>query len=600
MAETDRQSKKPNVFISYSRDDLAFADQLDASLQLGGFETTIDRRGISGGEDWKTRLGALIRDADTVAFVLSPSSAQSPICAWEVAEAVLLGKRIIPVLSRSLEDAKPPRELADRDYIYFYAEPKLPGSGFGPGLLRLAAALNTDLDWLREHTRYLQRATEWDAGGRVANRLLSGPDIALGQAWAARRPKDAPEPTSLQLDFIKASEAEEAHQHDAEARRLREVAEAQAAREQALVEREEAQKREAEQARLVVRRTRIGAAVALVLAVASMGFAFVAYEQREAALQATQRANEQRAIAEEATQRAQSELDSEMKATQQAHEQSELAKAQAELARQNARTADEERDRALLQESHALAILAQEASAAGDQPTAMLLALCALPDPGFGGERPFLSMRPPPWIKRGLETGRQHSWAIGMRSAQRRSAPTERMWSPRPKTRRRGCGIFAAHGRASSPSRDIRMRSSPRRSAPTARTWSRRPWTRRRGCGTCAGRSRPSSPSKGIRIRSSPPRSAPTARMWSQRPWTRRCGCGTCAGRSRPSSPSRDIRIRSSPRRSAPTARTWSRRPWTRRRGCGTCAGRSRPSSPSKGIRKRSTPRRSARTGRMW
>ena len=65
-------------------------------------------------------------------FVLSPSSARSEVCAWEVGEAVRLSKRIIPVLYRSLEDAKPPRELADRDYIYFYSELKSPGSGFGP------------------------------------------------------------------------------------------------------------------------------------------------------------------------------------------------------------------------------------------------------------------------------------------------------------------------------------------------------------------------------------------------------------------------------------------------------------------------------------
>jgi hypothetical protein len=119
MAEPAHLGGKLSVFISYGRDDLDFADQLDASLQLGGFETTIDRRGISGGEDWKTRLGALIRDADTVVFVLSPSSARSDICAWEIEEAVRLGKRIIPVLCRSLEDAKPTQQLGDRDCIYF-------------------------------------------------------------------------------------------------------------------------------------------------------------------------------------------------------------------------------------------------------------------------------------------------------------------------------------------------------------------------------------------------------------------------------------------------------------------------------------------------
>ena len=39
----------------------------------------------------------------------------------------------------------------------------------------------------------------------------------------ARRPKDAPEPTALQLDFIKASEAEDTRQQSAEAQRLREM-----------------------------------------------------------------------------------------------------------------------------------------------------------------------------------------------------------------------------------------------------------------------------------------------------------------------------------------------------------------------------------------
>src|SRR5215469_13599697 len=87
---------KLRVFISYSRDDLKFADQLDAALTVCGFECVIDRHGISGGEDWKRRLGNLISEADTVVFVLSPTSARSEICDWEVEEATRLGKRILP------------------------------------------------------------------------------------------------------------------------------------------------------------------------------------------------------------------------------------------------------------------------------------------------------------------------------------------------------------------------------------------------------------------------------------------------------------------------------------------------------------------------
>jgi TIR domain len=43
---------KLRVFISYSRDDQKFADQLDEALNAYGFECLIDRHGISGGEDW--------------------------------------------------------------------------------------------------------------------------------------------------------------------------------------------------------------------------------------------------------------------------------------------------------------------------------------------------------------------------------------------------------------------------------------------------------------------------------------------------------------------------------------------------------------------
>lgn len=236
------EAGKLRVFISYARDDLDFADQLVPALDLTGFDTTLDRHGISGGEEWKRRLGNLIRDTDTVVFVLSPSSARSDVCAWEVDEAVRLGKRVIPVICCALDGASPPPHLQDLNYIYFYGEPKSPGSGFGSGMAKLVGALNTDLEWIREHTRLLQRATEWDAGGRVAIRLLSGTDISAAKAWSARRPNLAPEPTALIVDFIRASEQEETKRADVERKRIEDMAAAQAERESALVRAEAAQK----------------------------------------------------------------------------------------------------------------------------------------------------------------------------------------------------------------------------------------------------------------------------------------------------------------------------------------------------------------------
>src|SRR5689334_6364321 len=108
MSEGTREARRFAIFLSYSRDDLDFADQLDAALQSHKYDVAIDRHGISGGEDWKSRLGGLIRDADTVVFVLSRSSARSEICKWEVEEASRLGKRIIPVACGPLDGAGVP------------------------------------------------------------------------------------------------------------------------------------------------------------------------------------------------------------------------------------------------------------------------------------------------------------------------------------------------------------------------------------------------------------------------------------------------------------------------------------------------------------
>src|SRR6516165_1077468 len=259
---------KLRVFVSYSRDDVDFSDQLDAALNAYGFECIIDRQDISGGEDWKRRLGNLISEADTVLFVLSPTSARSEIFVWEVEEAARLGKRILPVNCRPLQGVSPPPRLRDLNYIFFHSDPKAaPGAGFGTGLAKLVPALNTDFDWLREHTRYLQRATEWDKGGRPANRLLSGDDIAEAKAWAARQPKNAPEPTALHLDFIRASEEEAEARSSAQRKQLEAMAAAQAERETALHKAEEAQKQAADAQRRRARIRNIAFVVVSVFAV---------------------------------------------------------------------------------------------------------------------------------------------------------------------------------------------------------------------------------------------------------------------------------------------------------------------------------------------
>ncbi|MFZ4071888.1 MAG: hypothetical protein ACOYJ6_17505, partial [Caulobacterales bacterium] len=78
------------------------------------------------------------------------------------------------------------------------------------------SAARVDLGWIREHTRLLARAQEWEAAGRNEVRLLAGDDVVSARAWLDRRPPNALAPTDLHRDFIAASAQAEAARYNAD------------------------------------------------------------------------------------------------------------------------------------------------------------------------------------------------------------------------------------------------------------------------------------------------------------------------------------------------------------------------------------------------
>src|SRR5262245_30853257 len=227
----EREPGKLKVFISYSRVDEAFSDELKLGLEDKGYAVEIDKHSIRQGEEWKARLGKLIAACDTVVFVLSPDSARSRVCHWEVEEAHAQAKRIVPVLHRALHEpprgtqpdgspwpegpAKAPERLSLINYPRFDE-----GRSFMAGLRGLVQALEDDLDWIEAHSRLATRARDWDEGGRSTNRLMSGPDIAAAKQLVETRKPSAPVMLPVQLDFIQASEAHEAAQRSERERDL--------------------------------------------------------------------------------------------------------------------------------------------------------------------------------------------------------------------------------------------------------------------------------------------------------------------------------------------------------------------------------------------
>src|SRR3984957_17846355 len=131
---------KARIFISYSRKDMAFTDRLDAALKARGFEPLIDRAEIYAFEDWWKRLQALIEQADTIVFVLSPDAVASREALKEVEYAASLNKRFAPIVCRRAADDATPEALRRLNFIFF-DDP----AQFDASLDRLAEALQTHI-----------------------------------------------------------------------------------------------------------------------------------------------------------------------------------------------------------------------------------------------------------------------------------------------------------------------------------------------------------------------------------------------------------------------------------------------------------------------
>src|SRR5262249_24367214 len=106
------------VFISYSRrDSAAFADELMAGLEYGGFAPFLDCHDIEAGEDWEARLSALIAQSDTVVFVVSPEAVKSERCTWEVDRAIEISKRLLPVIFKAVPEQSIPEKLRRLQFV---------------------------------------------------------------------------------------------------------------------------------------------------------------------------------------------------------------------------------------------------------------------------------------------------------------------------------------------------------------------------------------------------------------------------------------------------------------------------------------------------
>jgi WD40 repeat protein len=189
-----------DVFVSYSRRDGEFVRRLAEALTERGKDVWVDVDGVRDAEVFPAALRTAVEQSDGFVFVISPDSVASNYCEQEVEHALELNKRIVPLLLSTVPDEAVPEGVRVRNWI-----PCRDTAAFETAVARVVEALDTDLGWAKEHTRWLLKALEWDAEGKERSFLLRGSELAAAEGWLAGASGKEPEPTTLQSEYVAAS-----------------------------------------------------------------------------------------------------------------------------------------------------------------------------------------------------------------------------------------------------------------------------------------------------------------------------------------------------------------------------------------------------------
>ena len=196
------QVSKRSVFISYSRKNKEFVRKLNDSLDSSEIEAWVDWEGIPPSSDWMDEIQRAIEGADAFLFVISPDSLASEVCGQELELGIKNNKKLIPILHYDPTKGTVMHEkLSSHNWVYLREQ-----DDYDAGISKVLESINVDLDWVRQHTRLLQRAREWEDKNRNNSFLLQGADLEEAERWMAEAAaQEDREVVPLQAEYIAAS-----------------------------------------------------------------------------------------------------------------------------------------------------------------------------------------------------------------------------------------------------------------------------------------------------------------------------------------------------------------------------------------------------------
>jgi WD40 repeat protein len=198
--------KTASLMISYSHNDREFVEKLYNCFLAQGFtpdDIWIDKEGIEVTTEWMEEITKGIRNADVFVFVISPDSVRSKVCKEEIEIAAAANKRFAPIMYREIEKGvKIHEKITAHQWITIQNDEDLEKQ-----MPVLVKGINTDLDWLAQHTRLYNRAREWDSKGRNDSYLVRGLDLQDALTFISNGAAGKePAPSPLHIEYIQAAQ----------------------------------------------------------------------------------------------------------------------------------------------------------------------------------------------------------------------------------------------------------------------------------------------------------------------------------------------------------------------------------------------------------
>ncbi|QSQ19063.1 toll/interleukin-1 receptor domain-containing protein [Pyxidicoccus parkwayensis] len=168
-----------DAFVSYSRRDVAFIDELEQKVTALQGTLWIDRHDIPPGSPFWTDIKRGIEESRNFIFLLTEHSVASPHCLFELRHAVSRGKRLIPLRPGAQACGAPsPSELAHiQDFVW---DVQRPADENSRQLLKL---LRTEPQFVEQHGELLRRALRWRRAGNAPDELLPRKLLRGAENW---------------------------------------------------------------------------------------------------------------------------------------------------------------------------------------------------------------------------------------------------------------------------------------------------------------------------------------------------------------------------------------------------------------------------------